>query len=256
MSENSPSRRNPLGQKNQHPLRSRLGLFLASLTTLSLACPVRPLRAQSPSLSFPEGSAASPCSPPFWANRGRWTFGAQLGFALENDIPNNVSHIALLIAQPHFGIIVRNFQRSPVRRFTIVGEGILGNAVHPGGRLLGQAILFRLDGKPRGRVVPFFEWGAGALHTRVHTKVPELTGGLQFNPQGGLGVQYFFNPQRAVVFEYRYLHMSNANLQAPNPGFNGSMVSIGFRWLRRSRPVGWQPSRRSRNPFHYLFGGE
>ncbi len=173
---------------------------------------------------------------------------------VENDIPDNISHINLLIAQPQVGLIVRDFFRGPVRRFEILEEGILGSAVHPGGHLIGHSLLFRFDGKARGRVVPFFDMGAGMLHTTLDLRAPELTGHLQFLPQAGLGVQYFFNPQRAVVFEYRYAHMSNASIDPPNHGFNGSMLTIGFRWLRRPRPAALGAVSRSRNPFRHVFG--
>lgn len=192
------------------------------------------------------------------ANRGRWNFGVQVGYAVENAIPRNISHINLLLAQPQLGFIVRDFEPSwfPVRRIEILSEGILGNAVHPGGRLHGNAFILRLDGKPSGRVVPFFDMGAGILHTTLNTRAPELSGRLQFLPQAGLGIQSFFNPQRAFVLEYRYMHMSNAGIEPPNHGFNASMLSLGFRWLRRPRPADWQPARRSRNPFRFLLGRE
>src|SRR5204863_1285966 len=61
----------------------------------------------------------------FWSNRGRWTFGLQLGFALENDIPHNISHIAILMAQPSVGLTLFDFHtpKFPVGRFSIVSEG-------------------------------------------------------------------------------------------------------------------------------------
>jgi hypothetical protein len=213
-----------------------------------------------PSSPSPAASLAGSTSPvPDWANRGHWNFGAQIGFALENAIPRNVSHIGLLIVQPQLGFIVLDApaSRFPVRRFEIVNEGIFGNAIHPGGRLTGYALLFRLDGKPRGHFIPFFDLGGGMQHTTLYTRAPELTGGIQFSPQAGLGVQYFFNPQRALVLEYRYMHMSNADIERPNLGFNASMLSVGFRWLRRPRPAAWRTtSRRSHNPFHFLFGAD
>lgn len=227
-------------------------LVVAGWVTVGLVGSAGALRAQS--VSPPPGSfASSLSSAPFWANRGRWTFGAQLGFGLENNIPKNVSHIALLIAQPRLSFIVGEFHRTPVRSFSIVGEGILGNAVHPNGRFLGQTILFRIDGRPHGRVAPFFEFGGGALSTTLYKKVPELNGSTQFMPQGGIGIDYFFNPQRAFVIEYRYFHVSNANLVVPNPGVNGSMITVGFHWLRRPRPVAWQSQSTSHNPFRHLF---
>ena len=177
-------------------------------------------------------------TPSVFTNRGRFTFGMQVGYAVEDAIPRNISHINLLIFQPSIGFIAWDSPRSrlPLSRFEIVQEGILGNAVHPGGRITGTALLFRLEGKPHGRVVPYFDFGAGALNTTLDNRVPELTGHTQFTPQGGPGIQYFFHPQRAFVIQYRYMHMSNADLQLPNHGFNANMITVGFRWLRRPRP--------------------
>lgn len=191
----------------------------------------------------------------FWSNRGRWTFGTQLSFALENDIPHNISHIAILMVQPSVGLTLLNFHEPgfPASRFSVVSEGILGGAVHPGGHLIGQALLFRLDGKPVRHVVPFFNVGAGVLHTSLNDRAPELSGSTQFNPQGGLGIQYFFRPQRAFVLEYRYMHMSNNGMQEPNHGFNSSMITIGFRWLRRPRPLGSEVTEHRPNPVQFLF---
>ena len=57
--------------------------------------------------------------------------------------------------------------------------------------MLGTSLLFRLDGRPKHRVVPYFDWGAGFLHTTLATRAPELSGNLQFIPQAGVGIQYF-----------------------------------------------------------------
>lgn len=147
---------------------------------------------------------------------------------------HEVSHIQMLIAQPQLGFIVRDFQRSPVRRFEIIDEGISGGAVRPhAAYLAGDAVIFRLDAKELGRWVPFFDVGAGVQRTPLSNHVPEVDGFTQFSPQGGFGVQYFIKPQRAFVIEWRTLHMSNADLVPPNMGFNSSMLTIGFRWLRR-----------------------
>jgi len=195
-------------------------------------------------------------APSFWANRSRFTFGMQVGYSVEDAIPRNISHINLLIFQPAIGFIAWDSPRSrlPLSRFEVVQEGFLGNAVHPGGRITGTTLLFRLDGKPHRRVVPFFDFGAGALNTTLNNRVPELTGHTQFMPQGGPGIQYFFKPQRAFVIQYRYMHMSNADLQLPNHGFNANMITLGFRWLRRPRPQDEAPTSHSRGVFRFLFG--
>lgn len=218
-----------------------VGCWLVLAAVLALPASSRaqeapvPSAAETPAVSGPGLIKPAPPSDPYWSNRGRWTFGFQAGYMVENDIPKNISHINLLIAQPQIGLIVSDFRRSPVRRFEILDEGILGSSVHPGGHLIGHSLLFRFDGKPHGRVVPFFDMGAGIMHTTIDLRAPELSGHLQFLPQAGLGIQYFFSPQRAFVVEYRYAHMSNASIEPPNHGFNGSMLTIGFRWLRRPR---------------------
>jgi len=142
----------------------------------------------------------------------------------------------MLIAQPQLGLIVTNFQTSAVRRFEIIDEGILGGTVHPHtAYLAGDALIFRLEGKEFGRWVPFFDAGAGAQHTPLAQHVIEVDGSIQFTPQGGFGVEYFVAPQRALVFEWRTVHMSNAGLVPPNMGFNSSMITVGFRWFRKPR---------------------
>ncbi|MEJ2007294.1 MAG: acyloxyacyl hydrolase, partial [Acidobacteriota bacterium] len=176
--------------------------------------------------SGPSPVAAQPyqsTAGPYWAEHGRLTFGFQLGLALENSIPRDLSHINMIIAQPQIGMIVWNspHSRLPIKRFELVSEGILGGSTHPGGELFGTSLLFRFGLKPMGRFVPYIDAGSGPVHTTIDTRASELTGSTQFLSQGGAGLQCFFAPGRAVVFEYRYFHMSNAGLQPPNPGFNG-----------------------------------
>ena len=194
-----------------------------------------PLPAQTSAPQTQPAMPVTPEAPPYSAHGGRWDFGAQAGYSLEYGLDwHEVSHIQMLIAQPQLGFIVRDFQGSPIRRLEILDEGILGAAVHPtSAYLLGDAVIFRLSGRDHGRWVPFFDAGAGVERTPLSRYVPEVNGFTQFTPQGGLGLEYFVRPQRALVFEWRTVHMSNADLVPPNMGFNSSMLTIGFRWLRR-----------------------
>ncbi len=195
-----------------------------------------PLRAETPPSS---GRSLQPVLPTKntsdTATRSRWVLGAQVGFSMEyGSNQHEVSHIALIIAQPQLGLIVSNFQTSPIRRFEVISEGILGEAAHPHpSRLLGNTLIFRLDGKEYGRWVPFFDAGLGAQYTTLNRHVTEIDGPVQFSPQGGFGVEYFVAPQRALVLEWRTTHMSNASLVPPNMGFNSSMITVGFRWFRK-----------------------
>lgn len=199
-----------------------------------------PVVAQSPPPQTPAVMASTAQEPAYSANRGRWNFGAQVGYSMEYGLDwHEVSHIQILLAQPQLGFIVRDFRQSLVRRFEIIDEGILGAAVHPSAAYLaGDTLILRLEGKEHGRWVPFLDAGAGVLRTPLSKHVPEIDGFTQFLPEGGLGLEYFLRPQRALVLEWRTIHMSNANLVPPNMGFNSSMLTVGFRWLRRPTASG------------------
>ena len=194
------------------------------------------LRSQDLKTDFSLNNAATtpaPADEPNWATTRRLTYGVQVNYGLENAIPRNISHINMLYAAPQIGAIVWNAPSTslPVNRFEIISEGILGAGVHPGGALLGDTLLFRFDFKHIHNFVPMFDAGIATVHTTIDTRVPEITGHTQFLSQGGVGVQYFYKPKRAFVIEYRYFHMSNAGIEQPNHGFNGNMLSIGYRWL-------------------------
>ena len=213
-------------------------LSIAAMAVVVLAF-VPSLRAQNPPPdSHPLNSAPAQSAPqPLWSLERRWTMGFQLTYGLENNIPRNISHVNMLIAAPQIGLVVWDSPHSslPMNRFEILSEGVLGSAFHPGGHLLGDTLMFRFGFKPVRRVVPFFDAGIAALHTTLDNHAPEIAGHTQFLSQGGVGVQYFVRPGRAFVLEYRYFHMSNAGLQQPNHGFNGNMVSVGYRWFLRRR---------------------
>ncbi len=191
------------------------------------------------------------------AESGRLTWGFQLGFGMEEAPPHDISHVKLLVAQPQIGYVVWNSPRShlPFKEFEMVNEGIFGNAVHPGGRMTGDALLLRFDGRPHGNTVPFLDLGGGVMDTDLPRHAVELSGSTQFMPQGGIGVEHFFAPGRAWVLEYRFIHISNAGLQEPNAGFNGSEITVGLRWLRQPGPLPVRlATRRHRDPFDSLFG--
>ena len=242
--------------------RGSLLLFTTVCCLLSAILATGQVLGAASSNSGPDSGTAfvqssSPLS--YWTNRGRFTLGFQLGFGLEQSPPRDYSHAKMLIAEPQWGTILWDSPRSrlPIKRWEWINEGIFGNAVHPGGRMTGYSILWRFSGKAHGDTVPFFDMGGGVMNTTLPDYIPELTGRTQFMPQAGFGIEHFFAPERAWVIEYRYIHVSNASLENPNPGFDGSMISIGIRWLRRPpRPPGWQSARQHNNLFKFFFGKE
>ncbi len=235
---------------------------ISALAICMAICIVRAIPAYcggnpSPSAETSEVSVQPfrPAPEPFWAAQGRLTYGFQLAYGLENSIPHDISHIDMVMAEPEIGMIAWNspHSRLPIRRFELVGAGILGGSFHPGGEIFGTSLLLQFGLPPMGRVVPFFDAGSGPVHTTIDSRAPELTGNTQFLSQGGVGFQYFIKPQHAVVFEYHYFHMSNAGLQEPNPGFNGGMVTIGFCWLGGHSPSMLASSERRRIHFPHFW---
>src|SRR5689334_9692654 len=79
------------------------------------------------------------------AGADRLVYGVQVAYGLENAIPRNISHINMLYAQPQIGIAVWDSPKThlPLRRFEILTEGIMGGSPHPGGRMIGDTLLFR-----------------------------------------------------------------------------------------------------------------
>lgn len=218
---------------------------LKALPMVVMACVALsvPVHAQNSSTSISTRAMAvhqpsQGVAEPYWTQHGRLTFGVQFGFGLENNIPNNISHINFIFVAPQIGIIAWDspHSRLPLKRFELISQQMLGGSAHPGGSLIGTSLVMRFGFSPIGRVVPYFDAGSGPVHTTIDQNAAEITGHTQFLSQGGVGIQYFVRPQRALVLEYHYFHMSNAGLQQPNHGFNGSMVTVGFRWLRRPRP--------------------
>ena len=213
-------------------------VLIAALFTGSFFC----ARAQEPAQpSAGAGKSLVEAPPkseesPWWALERRISVGFQVSYGLENNIPHNISHVNMIIFAPQIGYAVWDspHSRLPMNRFEILSEGLVGSAFHPGGYLLGDTLMFRFNFKPVHGMIPFFDAGSAALHTTLDNQAPEISGHTQFFSQGGFGIQRFVRPGRALVFEYRYFHMSNAGIQQPNHGFNGSMASIGFRWLLRA----------------------
>src|SRR5207247_1703235 len=185
-------------------------------------------------LLFSVVSAIPICTAGPLAASDRLIFGLQAAFGLENNIPRNISHIKMLYAQPQVGIIVWDSPESrlPIKRFEIVSEGAVGGAIHPGGHLFGDTLMFRVSGNSRRRFVPFFNVSSGTVYSSLDLKATELGAHIQFISQAGGGIPRRLTLERSLVMEYRYLHLSTARLTPTNQGCNDSMLSIGMRWNR------------------------
>ena len=81
----------------------------------------------------------------------------------------------------------------------------------------------------RGRLVPYFELGGGALFTNY--EVPSGTSSLNFTPEAALGMARV-RSRFGWSLEVRYVHISNAGLSRLNPGINTVQVRWGLAGFR------------------------
>ena len=75
------------------------------------------------------------------------------------------------------------------------------------------------------RFVPFASVGVGLLGLDLN--LPSQSDGLNFMVQGGLGTYVFLTERLALNAEWRYQHISNANIRLPNKGIDANVFSIG-----------------------------
>lgn len=86
---------------------------------------------------------------------------------------------------------------------------------------------------PHGRLAPFAELAGGVLWTR--DPVPVGTTTSNFTAHAGAGLRYFVRPPHALVFAYRFHHISNGNRLDRNPGVNAHVVMVGWSLMRPVR---------------------
>lgn len=85
--------------------------------------------------------------------------------------------------------------------------------------------VLKWDFRQRRRVVPFFEFGGGALFTTQD--VPESVSSINFASGGALGT-YFLTGKYDWSAEFRYMHISDAGLTQFNPGINTFQLRLAF----------------------------
>jgi len=76
------------------------------------------------------------------------------------------------------------------------------------------------------RLQLYIKGGAGMLYMSQHTEEQ----GTQYNflPQIGAGIHLFLTNGMALSCEYRYRHLSNADIEKPNSGIDTEMILGGI----------------------------
>jgi opacity protein-like surface antigen len=112
----------------------------------------------------------------------------------------------------------------------LVGEGFAGAVFEGRGSYIsGITAWLRYNFVPENwRLVPFAQAGMGLTFTDANKIVVGET--FNFNLELGAGVRYFVSQNWSVNLEYRYQHISNANISRNNLGINahGPMLGVSY----------------------------
>jgi opacity protein-like surface antigen len=116
--------------------------------------------------------------------------------------------------------------------FELVGEGF-GSAVFegPGGYIAGGTLWLRYNFVPRSSIglVPYAQAGGGVLSTDIdHSIVGDP---FNFNLDAGVGVRYLAGRNWSISLEFRYQHISNANVNHRNLGINAAGPILGVSYF-------------------------
>jgi len=194
--------------------------FLISFTLLSLSAPAA--LAQSAATAAigdqaPErgheweiwtGAGADPIgTPKITLGNGVWTVGARYGWVLTD---------------AHGPGFLRGRFEYAVDALPVV------MVFQPGGTAYGFGFdpwIMKWNFEPRHRISPYIELGGGALITTREIPVGEQR--FNFTPTGAIGVN-LLRGKYHWSFDFRYFHISDAQLTSFNPGTDTFGFRIGF----------------------------
>ena len=147
-------------------------------------------------------------------NTGVWTAGFRYGW---------------VITEPHGpGFLRGRFEYAvdavPVFVVFQPSNTAYGAAVNP------FALIWDFDS--HGRVIPYIDLGGGVLFT--NTQVPAGTSRINFTTAGAVGL-HFLAGKKTWSADVRFMHISNAGLETPNPGINIVQLRLGLGWFTRPR---------------------
>ncbi|MGQ9590372.1 MAG: acyloxyacyl hydrolase [Planctomycetota bacterium] len=93
----------------------------------------------------------------------------------------------------------------------------------------GLSGIFRYDFATGARWVPFADGGFGVAATNI--RGVDLSTTFQFAVQAGGGFHFFLSDRVALTAQYRWIHVSNADIEKPNNGVNTHLILVGLSWF-------------------------
>ncbi len=116
--------------------------------------------------------------------------------------------------------------------FEVAGEGF-GSAIFegPGGYIAGGTLWLRYNFVPKCSCgfVPYFQAGGGGVSTDIDRGIVGQP--FNFNLDLGVGVRYLAGRNWSISLEYRYQHISNADLGVRNLGINAGGPILGVSYF-------------------------
>jgi hypothetical protein len=103
-----------------------------------------------------------------------------------------------------------------------------------GNYMYGVTALIRYNFvRPEAKLVPYFQIGAGVVHTDAHKDLTQKLIGqsIEFTPQGSIGLRCLLAKNWSFDAEFMYHHISNAGLADRNIGVNSFGGVVGFTYL-------------------------
>lgn len=89
-------------------------------------------------------------------------------------------------------------------------------------------ITFQPRSYSLGPFVPYIDMGIG-FHYLTDKKISLKTFSTNFQFGDHIGMGLKFGPQLGYKLGYSFQHLSNGGIDAPNPGINFHLVSLGFK---------------------------
>jgi len=181
--------------------------------------------------------------------KNQYAFGLSLGYGFSINLPaeTGVSGQRTEIRAAHFspnfkynltGLMGESIYRGAL--YWVIEVGAVVSLVDPdrNGQIVDQAPTFmiglvpaQLEYKflnPDRSWAPFLFAGLGGAWGDFFQGSSEISTAFEFILQGGGGVEYFFADGTAINFNYRFWHLSNANIKGRNVGLNAHVFSLGY----------------------------
>lgn len=201
---------------------------------------LRPLAWALAALLCWAGTAAA-ADPAEEFKRGAKVFSLQAGGGAEN----NVEGHRTVLGEPRSDISFVNLvPRLSVLPLDPIGSGFIRGSLETGlepwlqyylepdnAYAAGFKVALRYHFLGASPIFPYLEVTGGMGGTSLN--VPEIRSDFTFVLEAGIGLGYFLTDGMQLTAGYRFQHISNGNIEAPNRGFNSNAGILGVSFFFR-----------------------